>query len=312
MLLLSNGGSPAPAWTFGGNMIRRHVRPASAALTTGALAVLGLGLLSPSSASGAEGSVVKVKVSEEHVVSMVEELQPGVHKFVVRSEKHAGFQLLKPAKGYSKKEAVQDANTMFEDMKALKRFERNTELVGGVNSAPGTPAVMWTELKRGRHWAVNTSPHKMQTGQVAVFRVKGESLGGSLPDATTLTAVTGHDWLPEPTSIPTSGQLSLSNSSDANHMFGVAKLKKGMTVDDFAAWVKKVQNGKNAEPPVRFGVGFESGLLSPGRSMSMTYDVPAGKYVLMCWWPDADHHGMPHVFMGMYRGITVKAPASAR
>lgn len=292
-------------------MILQHVRPVTAALTTGALAVLGLGLLSPSSATETDASVVKVSVSDEHVVSMVEELQPGVHKLVVRSEKRAHFQLIKPAEGYSKKEAVEDSNRIFESTKVLKRFERNTDFAGGVNSMPGAPGVMWADLEPGRYWAVNTAPHVIKANQVAVFRVRGESVGGALPGETTLTAVSGHAWLADPASIPASGELALSNSSDANHMFGLAKLKKGKTAADFGAWVKKLKNGKDAPPPVKFGVGFESGIVSPGRSMSMAYDAPAGKYVLLCWWPDADHHGMPHAFMGMYRGITLKAPTAS-
>ena len=38
----------------------------------------------------------------------------------------------------------------------------------------------------------------------------------------------------------------------------------------------------------------------------MNYRLPRGNYVLVCFWPDANMGGMPHAFMGMYRGIKVK------
>jgi hypothetical protein len=35
------------------------------------------------------------------------------------------------------------------------------------------------------------------------------------------------------------------------------------------------------------------------------YRLPRGEYVMLCWWPDAEMGGMPHVFMGMHRAITL-------
>jgi hypothetical protein len=51
--------------------------------------------------------------------------------------------------------------------------------------------------------------------------------------------------------------------------------------------------------------GLDTGVLSPGKSMSFSYRLPRGNYVLMCFWPDADMGGTPHVLMGMYRGLRV-------
>lgn len=46
-------------------------------------------------------------------------------------------------------------------------------------------------------------------------------------------------------------------------------------------------------------------MVSPGKSMTMRYSLPPGNYVMICFWPDADMGGMPHAFMGMYRGIRI-------
>ena len=52
-----------------------------------------------------------------------------------------------------------------------------------------------------------------------------------------------------------------------------------------------------------FRVSYDSGLVSPGQTVAMNYKLPKGDYVLVCFWPDASMGGMPHAFMGMYRGI---------
>ena len=59
-------------------------------------------------------------------------------------------------------------------------------------------------------------------------------------------------------------------------------------------------------PPVDFRVALDSGLVSPGQTVAMNYKLPKGDYILACFWPDASMGGMPHAFMGMYRGITLR------
>ena len=274
-------------------------------LFAAALAVSGLAVSVPATAETAEGHTAKVRINSQHEVKMTDELQPGVHRFVVRSEKAAAFQILSARRGYTKSEAARDANRMFENAKVMKRFERNITLIGGVSSRPGEAGVMWTRVTKGRYWVVDTMARQMQAEDISSFRVRGTVLAGGLPGASTLRADSKHSWAEGPQSIATSGRLVLRNGSDANHMFGIAKLKAGKTVDDFAAWIEELKKGNETAPPVRFDVGTESGVVGAGHAMSLRYDLPAGDYVLVCWWPDTDMGNMPHVMMGMFRGVHV-------
>jgi hypothetical protein len=87
----------------------------------------------------------------------------------------------------------------------------------------------------------------------------------------------------------------------------MAKLKKGMTYQDFKKWFASSMDGPPSGPsPVNFGIGMDSGVLSPGHSATFKYNLPKGDYVMLCFWPDASMGGMPHAFMGMTRGITLK------
>ena len=288
------------------HMTQRPRRRLAGGLLAGALALSGLALAAPSSAETTAGSSVRVWINKQHEVRMVDHLRPGLHRFVVRSGQPASFQLLKARRGYTKKEAVRDVARMFESAKVMKRFERNVTLLGGVSAQPGERGVMWAKLPRGRYWVVDTMPEKMEARDVKVLRVGGKRITGDLPGAKTLRAVSEHEWAAAPGTIPASGRLVLRNSSDANHMYGIARLADGKTVDDFAAWIEELKKGNETQPPVSFDIGTESGVVGAGRAMSLRYDLPPGDYVLVCWWPDTDMGNMPHVMMGMFKGLTLK------
>jgi hypothetical protein len=50
-------------------------------------------------------------------------------------------------------------------------------------------------------------------------------------------------------------------------------------------------------PPFEHGsVGAD--IVSPGHSMTLSYSLPAGRYAVLCFFPDLKT-GMPHAFMGM-------------
>ncbi len=74
---------------------------------------------------------------------------------------------------------------------------------------------------------------------------------------------------------------------------------------DFRTWLRQAKKGKETRPPVVMTGSVDTGVISPGTSMSFDYKLRPGKYVLLCWWPDADMGGMPHAFMGMVRGLKV-------
>jgi len=93
------------------------------------------------------------------------------------------------------------------------------------------------------------------------------------------------------------------NHTDQNHFVGLVRLKKGKTAKDFGAWIDAAMEGEEGPPPVDFSVALDGGVVSPGHTVAMNYKLPKGDYILVCFWPDASMGGMPHAFMGMYRGI---------
>ena len=271
-----------------------------------ALAATCLTAVSAAPANAAEGATTRVMITARNVVDMPTRLAPGVHRLIVRTVGTSAFQLVRPAAGYSKRDLARDVRIGFEgNVRAFERFERNVDLVGGVNAGTDERGVMWARLKRGTYWAFDTDPARFLASKMLTVHVGGQSVGGSLPTDATLTASGDTAWADDPASIPASGKVTLRNQSGSNHFFGVGRLRPGMTMADVDAWVEGVLNGEEERPPIRFGVGFESGVVGPGQSMTMSYDLPPGEYVMVCFWPMPEHDFMPHMFMGMYRQLSV-------
>lgn len=91
-----------------------------------------------------------------------------------------------------------------------------------------------------------------------------------------------------------------------NHFIEMGRLLPGKTVADFKAWIEATKEGQNVPPPIDESASMDTPALSPGHSITWHYKLPRGNYVLACFWPDADMGGMPHAFMGMYRGIKLR------
>ncbi len=257
-------------------------------------------------ASAAKAPTTKVWVTKYHNIEMPARLRPGVHRFAVRTSREAGFQIIRPHQGYTKREALRDAARMFENVTALRRFERNTVLMGGVNASKGEPGILWTRLPRGHYWVLDVNDERPKVRKVHDLRVAGERLRGRLPSTATIRSVKEASWAARPEAIGNRGILKYRNDSSDNHFVEIAKLAPGKTVADFEEWLEQLMQGNETPPPIDFSAGTASGIIAPGKAMSMRYDLPPGDYMLLCWWPDSDMDAMPHVFMGMYRGITLR------
>ncbi len=223
---------------------------------------------------------------------------PGVTTFkITTTRRQAGLQLVAFAPGYTVEQATLDVENGLDKnrIKALKRFEANTTLLGGASASRDKAGKLAVDLEPGTYYAVDSN----KTGSPWLqLSVGGVDTGASMKVDATLTAVDSTKWAKRPAAIPRNGWLRFRNRADQNHFVIMVKLLPGKTLDDFAAFLEK----ESGPPPVDFRSGLDSGVLSPGHDMAMKYRLPKGNYVLTCFWPDASMGGMPHAFMGMYRG----------
>ncbi len=262
-----------------------------------------------SAQSAAATPPVQVGISAKRVVTMPTTIQPGVNTFKVTTANKRGsfFHLLQAAAGYSAADALRDIEKGLDggNVKAIKRFEANVTLLGGVLVTKDKAGKVVVALDAGDYWAVDldtSDPDKF-----FAFTVAGLDTGNTMPEAgATLKAVQDTKWASKPESIPNKGLLRFKNAASQNHFIVMAKLKKGMTYKDFKKWFAVAVDGPAGPSPLNFEIGMDSGVVSPGRSATFKYNLPQGNYVMLCFWPDAKMGGMPHAFMGMHRAITLK------
>jgi hypothetical protein len=274
-------------------------------LTAGALTGTTAGAAGAAARETAAGTV-SVSITAAHNVVMATTIQPGVSQFRVTTEaKRSGFQLLQLAEGYTLEDAIADVDAGLDKgrLRALKRFEANVTLLGGVNVLRGKIGKLTVNLPVGTYYAADIERNRPSA--FTAFTVAGTDTGAAMPSGPTVRAVGSASWSKRPKTIPRRGTLTFENFSSQNHFVSLVKLQKGKTAKDFAAWLDGLMEGEEGPPPVSFRVGFDSGVVSPGKTVAMNYRLPKGDYVLVCFWPDASMGGMPHAFMGMFRGIKV-------
>jgi hypothetical protein len=274
-----------------------------------ALGTIAAGLMAGSTvtaanaSSAAAGQTVEVFVKRDHTVVMPTEIRPGVTKFKISSRRFAGFQLAQAAEGYTKAQAMRDLAAGFNknNMRAMARFEENVRLLGGMASRRDHPATMSVNLPAGSYWALDSMPGNVDPAKVLTFEVTGDTVGGKL-GGQVIRATGDATWGKMTPRITRKGVIRFQNTSDEPHFIAIAKLAKGKTMRDVREYM---ESGAEGPPPVNFNISVDSGVISGGESMSFKYRLPAGRYVMTCWWPMTDMGGMPHAMMGMYRGLRV-------
>ena len=181
------------------------------------------------------------------------------------------------------------------DIKALKRALKNTTIIGGLTGG-GTGTIIFP--KPGAYTPISLGNRGVVSGKTLV--VDGPKRSAKAPKTDgSLLAKDGPSW-GGASQLPAKGRFEFKNKADEPHFVVLQQVVEGTTTDTVLSYL---QSGEQAPPPWGLQAGMETGTLSPGRSMTVDYDLPAGQYVLMCFFPDPDEGGTPHALMGMLRMI---------
>jgi hypothetical protein len=215
----------------------------------------------------------------------------------------AGFIRFK--KGYTFKEFRADVKASEapppEGLQALRRVIRKSTFYGGLIAAHGDTVQGTVVLPRaGEYFMYNFGRRGPE--KIAKLDVTGPAVKRATPASDgTLRARSGARW-GGAKSLPSKGTLTFRNAStDSPHFLELQHVAKGTTR-------KQVIDCLN-DPDCTFDFGrpgtLDTEVLSPGRSMTASYDLPPGTYAQLCFFPDPKT-GMPHALMGMVRIITLK------
>lgn len=289
---------------------RTHRTRAIAAAMTGALLAVTTAVTAAAPASAAAAvPTVKVKMTASAITfsgggastaNGVTTLHAGRYHFHVVSPSgtHA-LQLLRFKNGYTLDQAQQDIQKLdsdVPDVAAVQRIDHGVIFLGGVDAAPKSPGDMVATVRAGQLFAFD-----VQGNAKAPLNIVGE-LGktGKTPHSGTYTAFS-YGWGVSK-NLPTSGMVKFANQADQPHFLVIQQVKTSTTNKQVR---KFIDSGLQGNPSWALKASTESGVVSPGKSQLFAYDLPAGKYLVMCFWPDY-FTGMPHVMMGMWRLVTLK------
>jgi hypothetical protein len=184
-----------------------------------------------------------------------------------------------------------------QNIKALKRAIAHTQILGGL-SGGGTGTVVFP--RAGSYTPFSLSERGPVFGDA--FTLRGPVRTSSAPRVDgRIIAKNGPAW-GGASHLPAKGRLLFKNRADTGvpHFVILQQVVEGTTTDQVLEYF---QSGEETPPPWGLQAGLETGTLSPGRSMTVNYDLPAGQYVVMCFFPDPKMGGMPHSLMGMLKMI---------
>ncbi|KRF00098.1 hypothetical protein ASG88_11960 [Nocardioides sp. Soil777] len=205
-------------------------------------------------------------------------------------------------RGYDYRDFSKDAAAADKgNMKALKRALANTTILGGFQSG-GSGTIVLPKAGEYTVFSFESRGHAVLTA--------GKGRTSPAPDVDgKIVGKTGPVWGGSNT-LPAKGTFLFKNADKTvPHFVVLQQVVEGTTTDQVLA---ALTSGEEGPPPdFMLPAGMDTGSLSPGRKMTVNYDLPPGQYVIMCFFPDPNMQGMPHAFMGMLKMIHLGGGGSA-
>lgn len=278
------------------------------AATTGVGIALAAAMVGPGVAAASSGiTTVTVTMSSKAITvsSGKAALDNTLTNFVVKAKSgdHV-LQILQLHPGYTIRRANHDINAAFGgDLRAISRVDTRITWLNGAEATPDKPGEVAIDLPAGDYWFVdqNSKAHlkvRVNDTSTAVSTIK--------PDVTVSAVATNKQskpmmWRPSSQTMPRKGWAELRDTTIEPHFFEMQQVKEGTTAQQIRAYIK---SGSQKAPSWVGKAATTSGVISPD---SMTpdstsffhYRLPAGEYILACFWPSA-RNGQPHFMMNMF------------
>ena len=271
------------------------------------LAATGLGVTATTAAQAAASiPTVNVTVGSSRIVltgggatnaNGVTTLHAGRYHFhATTASGDRQFEIVQLRKGYTASQLHKDLGNLFAGSTAtVQRLDNRVVFRGGNEETAATPGDTIVALAAGKYLAVDANGNARR--QLSVVGKMPSQVGQSISG--TFTALT-YGW-------QTSGRLQghswvrFENHADQPHMLVLQHVKSTTT----NAMVRKYLS-KPSSKAASFALkeAADGGVVSPNRSQLVKLTLPAGKYLLECFWPDY-FTAMPHAYMGMWKLVTL-------
>jgi hypothetical protein len=244
-------------------------------------------------------TVVTVTMTRSAMTLSTDKITAGntVLKAVSGDGKDHEVQIVRLHRGYSFAQFIKDVNGGFNsgDVNAIRRVDANASFRGGAE-AHYRPGYMSVPLKAGRYSLLD-----IDGGTAQPLTVTGAPVRRPVPRThSTITAFTYGFGVTG--TLPHQGWIHEHNTSDQPHFYVFNRVKPDTTNAEVKQYF---QGGGQGKPSFALFANISSGVISPDTGQNFYMDLPAGRYVVACFWPD-DDTGMPHAMMGMWKLITLR------
>jgi hypothetical protein len=184
-----------------------------------------------------------------------------------------------------------------------RELTRDARILGLAEVVVGSPEVATQSLTPGTYYLMDlgVAPVSGPPALTTLTVRKGSGDDSDVHSDFTVQA-TSADRFVAPASWPHEGTYTFDNVSDTLHFMVIVPVKAGTTDQDITDFFNNPQAG-----PPPFAMSGPSGgndVLSPGETLQLSYDLPRGTYVLLCFIAD-DVTGMPHAVMGMHKVVVL-------
>jgi len=252
-------------------------------------------------ATAGASSPAKAPVIRVHMSSTAVTVGHGIHRMragsvIFKVESARGdheLQIAKVHRGYTLAQAGADINKAFSgDVAAIRRVDANITFRGGAEARPSHPGYVAVKLRAGDYVFLD-----QDSNAYVIMHVWGTAPARTLPARRASVTTYTYGFGTMPATLPARGWVHVHNVSDQPHFVVFNHVKANTT----AAMVRKYfHNMSEAPPPFGLRANTSTGVISPNVGQLVHYNLPPGKYLIACFWPD-DDTGMPHAFMGMWK-----------
>ena len=281
---------------------RLRVRGRAAAVAISAAAAVGALVTAPAAHAGSGIQRVKVTMTNQHIYfSTGSTIHAGRTIFTV-VDNHAddNLQLFKLDAGYPLSQAERDIGAAFGgNLKAIHRVDTRITWFGGIEAMPNHPGTFAETLYAGTYYAVAQNHNVLKKITV----VGTPPAAAWIANNSTITTTSSNRFATGgTTTLPRTGWTLFRNHSDEPHFLVIQRVRTSTTGADVR---KYVSSGSQNPPSWALNYSRSTSVISPNTQMLVHHNLPAGRYLLACFWPD-DENGMPHFYMGMWRLVDFK------
>ena len=166
--------------------------------------------------------------------------------------------------------------------KGTRDLNRDARFCGLAQVERSSPATVTQYLKKGSYYLFDLSRYPAVALHVTRLTVRWAGATHHRPPAYSATVkLTSSDRFVTPGTLVAKGTVRVRNVSDTVHFMALMRVKKGTTAAQVQTYF---DSGAQGPPPfAQAGPGVGMGVQSPGRQARLTYDVPAGTYVMLCF-----------------------------